>query len=185
MFLELSLAMAATASTICLPAEEASDDYLQDVCDPLLEGSPAYSATYRVSLSPRPASQQVMVYQRDGSWHMSIAGYRWERGGAIDTRRHDVEISEADAKMIIDRITKPLMERLQSLPYYGISDVIVVCTDGANYTVEMAEDGQRYAASQHSCAEKTELNETMALFRSLALKYDPEFDGLLSGLKSE
>ncbi len=70
---------------------------------------------------------------------------------------------------------------LSALPYYGPEDV--VCTDGSSIELAFSADGKRYAADQHSCAGKTEINRIAAKFRELALKYDPDFTDLLYGLK--
>lgn len=113
-----------------------------DVCDPLLEGGNAYSATMTASLTPPPATQQVVIYRLEGNWFLYAEGYRWN-GSLVETRRNDVRISDADAAAI---------------------------------------EGSRHAARQHSCAGQTELTRTAALFKEMALKYDPAFEGYLSGL---
>ncbi len=168
------------AGVACSGQFSSDDGHLSDVCSEWLEGGPAYSATMRASLSPRPASQQVMLFQMDGDWFMRVAGYRWEPESAVETRRREFPISNDDAQVIIDRLTIAHLQRLGELYYYGSTDVI--CTDGASFEVAMAIDGQKFSARQHSCAGKTQLHQTAALFRRIALEYDPEFSGMLTGL---
>lgn len=165
----------------CAEDTDSPEYHLSDVCDPLLDGAPAYSATFRASLSPQPASQQVMVYRLDGEWFIRIAGYRWERGGEVVTRRHDIAVSTADVDVLVSRLSKSSIEHLGAQPYYGSENVI--CTDGANLELAMSLEGRKFLAAQHSCAGKTGINEITAIFRQLALRYDPAFDGLLAGLK--
>lgn len=113
---------------------------------------------------------------------MRISGYSWKSGGPVLTRRNEVEISATDASLVTRRMTESAIKRLSDLPYYGSKDAI--CMDGSSYRLEMAQNGLRHTAAQHSCAGKTEINEITALFRELAVKYDSEFEGLLSGLKN-
>ena len=160
----------------------ASEGYhLEDVCSEVLEGAPAFSVTYRRSLSPEPASQQVMIYRLKGQWYLRVAGYHWGPGNVVETRRNDLSISDADAELLVRRLTVEEVRRLSLLPYYGREDV--VCTDGASLKLEIAFSGRKFKAAQHSCAGKTRLSETAALFRQLALKYDPHFKALLSGFQ--
>ena len=170
----------ASSGTDC-PDDFSSNDYhTANVCAPWLKSKAAYSATFRGSMSPRPAAQQVMIYRSDDAWIMRIAGYHWDRKGAVVTRRREIAISDADAGVIVDHMTAESLDRLSKRPYFGSETVI--CTDGAQYELAMASGGRKHLAKQHSCAGSTELNETAALLRDLALKYDPSFDGLLSGL---
>ncbi|MDE1468492.1 hypothetical protein [Aurantiacibacter sp. D1-12] len=165
----------------CPAAEASTDGHLSDVCAALPEVDVAYSATMRASLNPRPASQQVMVYRMEGQWFVRTAGYRWTPGtSVVTTRRNDLPIAPEDASMIETRLSQTSLSRLAELPYYGADDVI--CTDGSNLEIAAALDGARFAARQHSCAGQTELNEIAALFRGIAIKYDSEFEGYLSGL---
>jgi len=175
---------AATGSTGAACPEDApvSEYHLWDVCDELLEGAPAYSVTYRESLSPGPASQQVMLYRLDSVWFIRVAGYRGEWGGPVETRRHEMIVSDADAEAVVGRLTRDSLEQLDALPYYGSKHAI--CMDGASLELAMASRGRRFAAAQHSCAGKTAMNDIAAIFRALALKYDSGFEGLLSGFKN-
>ena len=91
-----------------------------------------------------------------------------------------LEISAADADEIIQRITVNHLEQLRERPFYGSANAI--CLDGASYELAMASEGAELTARQHSCAGKTELNQTADLLRRIAIKYDPEFAGLLNGL---
>jgi hypothetical protein len=163
----------------CTDALEFDGGHLSDVCTEWLEGNNAYSATMRASISPQPASQQVMLYRMEGAWFMRVAGYRWEPGSAVETRRREFPVSDGDAQVIVDRMTIAHLDELGELLYYGSENVI--CTDGASYELAMAINGQRRNARQHSCAGKTELHQTAAIFRQIALKYDPEFAGMLRG----
>ncbi|WP_239806808.1 hypothetical protein [Croceicoccus hydrothermalis] len=174
-----------SANSVNIPCPEvdpARDYHLKDVCGELSEQTPAYSATFRGSLIPAPASQQVMVYRTDGVWMMRIAGYRWERGGEVVTRRREVAVSDADAEDLVGRLTETDLRRLAQLPYYGSKDVI--CLDGASLELAIGMAGRKSKAAQHSCAGKTELHQLAAAFRQLALKYDLEFEGLLAGLRN-
>ncbi|MBH1942650.1 hypothetical protein I5L01_00260 [Erythrobacter sp. YJ-T3-07] len=177
------LALAAQDPAIGTPCEQvaAQESYSgpMDVCDPLLEGANAYSATMRASLTPRPAAKQVMVYQRDGEWFLHAEGYRWE-GSLVETRRNDMPISPADAAAIGKEMNTASLAALAQVPYYGFPNVI--CTDGSTIELAAAIEGARYAARQHSCAAPQQLERTAALFRELAIKYDPAFEGYLSGL---
>lgn len=166
----------------CQPRVGDEDYHLMDVCDELLEEAPAYSATFRSSLSPLPASQQVMVYQVESRWFVRIAGYNWDANGAVRTSRNDIAILSDDAELLVSQLTSETFERLRGLHYYGSPDQ--VCMDGANMEIAMASAGRRYAVSQHSCAGQSEIFEIAASFRDLALKYDPSFQGLLAGLQN-
>lgn len=181
------VAIATTALGIgdpaCPEVVDPDDYHLSDICNSLLADYPAYSATYQASLSPEPASQQVMLYLGEDGWVMRIAGYRWTPGGGeVVTRRFEVSISDDDAQQLVDRLSETTMQRLRELPYYGSDDVI--CTDGANTEIATALDGMKIAAAQHSCAGRTEINEIAAAFRELALRYDPAFEDLLSGFEA-
>lgn len=170
----------ATSTPECSSEIEAAEYHLSDVCDPLLEGAEAYSATFRASLVPSPASQQVLVYRADADgWFVRIAGYNWT-DDIVVTRRRDLPISDDDAAQISALITEVTFERLSALPYYGSPDI--VCTDGANLQLAMVLNGQRNFVAQHTCAGRTEINDLSEAFRSLAIKYDPESLGLLNGL---
>lgn len=171
----------AYAGTPCPENAISSDHHLEDVCAVWIEEEPAYAATFGASLTPRPASQQVLIYRREGDWFMRIAGFRWNPGGEVVTRRDTIAISDEDAETIVDSMNVDSLAQLHEQPFYG-SDVRI-CTDGATYSLATAQAGRRYDARQHSCASKTELNATAALFRQLALKYDPAFEGLLYGLR--
>jgi hypothetical protein len=162
-------------------ADTSEDHHLEDVCNEVLKGAPAYSVTYRRSLSPEPASQQVMVYRLGDRWYVYVAGYLKGHGSVVETRRNDLPISDADAEKLVSRLTVEGLRQLSLSPYYGREDV--VCTDGASLELEMARSGRKFKAEQHSCAGKTRLNEIAALFRQLALKYDPQFKTLLSGFQ--
>ncbi|WP_336987387.1 hypothetical protein [Altererythrobacter aquiaggeris] len=179
----LGFASVGGSQVACPDVDAASDDHLMGVCSPLVTEYPAYSVTYRASLSPQPASQQVMIYGRDDGWMLSIVGYRWTPGSeVILTRRQKIAISNDDAQRLSNRLTEASMKQLLALPYYGPGDQI--CTDGATNEVAMSKGGKKVIAQQHSCAGKTLINEISAAFRELALEYDPEFEGLLSGLEN-
>ncbi|WP_338447162.1 hypothetical protein V5F89_05075 [Pelagerythrobacter marensis] len=165
----------------CVNERRSVDYHLADVCDPAFGDGPVYSATFAASLTPPPASQQVVIYRLEGEWFVRIAGFRWKAGEVV-TRRLERPIADSDAAEISERITGAALRRLGALPYYGADDAI--CSDGASLTLETARNGKRISASQHSCAGKTELNDLADAFRSLALKYDPESSGLLSGLSN-
>lgn len=167
--------------TVCPDQFESIGFHLADICFAAENGGPAYSVTYAASLIPPPASQQVMVYQTGDGWKMWIAGYRWMPGGAVVTRRQEISISTADAHTISGMVTIQRLMRLSELPFYGSEDVI--CLDGATLSLAMSVDGKRYSAEQHSCAKKGALNETAAVFRDIAIKYEPEFSDLLDWLK--
>lgn len=166
--------------TACSTEENFTFDHLLDVCDPLIDGRKAYSATFSASLTPQPAAQQVTLYEGDRGWIMHVAGFKWVRGGPITTRRHEISISSNDVQTLISRLDEDTMERLSKLSYYG--GPLVICSDGAKTEIAMAGDSKRRSFSQHSCAGKSELHEIAASFRALALKYDPEFEGMLDGL---
>ena len=172
-------AQAAPTGTPCEQDAEAEASRPMDVCEPLLEGGTAYSATMAASLTPPPAAQQVVVYRLDGEWFLHAEGYRWN-GSLVETRRNDVPISEADADAIREQLTTPYIATLAQQPFYGSPNVI--CTDGSTIELATAIDGVRHAARQHSCAGSTDLTRTAALFRDIAIKYDPRFEGYLSGL---
>ncbi|MGI9375467.1 MAG: hypothetical protein ACR2PC_05095 [Tsuneonella suprasediminis] len=179
------LITSANSADIACPAVDPGRDYhLEDVCGELSEGGPAYSATVRASMSPPPASQQVMVYRTGGVWMMRIAGYRyrWKSGGEVVTRRREIALSDDDAEDLVRRLTEADLRHLGQLPFYGSENVI--CTDGASLELAIGMAGRKSKAAQHSCAGKTELRQLAAAFRQLALKYDPEFEGLLSGLRN-
>ena len=176
------LALAAAPAPAVTPCEldaEAELSIPMDVCDSWLEGGSAYSATMTASLTPPPATQQVVVYQFEGNWFLHAEGYRWN-GSLIETRRNDVPISQADAATIRDELTTAYLATLAEKPFYGSPNVI--CTDGAPIELAAASAGSRHAARQHSCAGQTQLTQTAALFRELAIRYDPGFEGYLSFL---
>ena len=176
------LASAGGASWVACPVEKTDEtQHLLEVCDPVVEGARAYSATFRASLTPPPAAQQVTIFERGGEWFMHVAGYSWQPGNAVATRRNDTPIAAEDALAIIAQLEEA-GDRLAQLSYYGAPNVI--CTDGARTELASAMAGQRSAFAQHSCAGKSELHEIAAAFRSLAIKYDPEFEGMLYGLAS-
>ncbi|WP_143738133.1 hypothetical protein [Erythrobacter donghaensis] len=179
----LPLAAAGAGEISCADVRSTPEYHLSDACDPFLAGNTAYSITYRASLSPMPASQQVMIFRTDDGWFMSISGYRWDPDTqVVVTRRNEVAISFDEFRQLSDRLTEASINKLASLPYYGARDVI--CTDGAKYEIAVAKGGKKLIAEQHSCAGKTEINEIAAAFRDLALTHDPEFENLLSGLKN-
>lgn len=179
--ISLMLAGAAAASgQACSEIAIPLDEHRSDVCDERFTGQPVYSVTFAASMTPRPALQQVTVYRIQRQWFVRVAGYRWVRGGAFSTRRNDIAISASDAKTIEDRVSASTIGRLADLPYYGSKSFI--CTDGSNLELAMASDGRRYSAAQHSCAGVTEMSGIAKAFGELALKYDPEFSGMLDGL---
>jgi hypothetical protein len=158
------------------------DDYhLTSVCENWLEGAPAYSATVQGSLMAKPASQQVTIVRLEGEWLMLVAGYRWDEDGSVTTRRVERVISDEDGERIASLLSEEAFHRLGKLHYYGSEDVI--CTDGANYELAAGVSGQKMTARQHSCAGATEINQVMAVFRELALKYDTASEGMLYWLK--
>jgi len=164
------LALAAAPAPAVTPCEldaEAELSIPMDVCDSWLEGGSAYSATMTASLTPPPATQQVVVYQFEGNWFLHAEGYRWN-GSLIETRRNDVPISQADAATIRDELTTAYLATLAEKPFYGSPNVI--CTDGATIELAAASAGSRHAARQHSCAGQTQLTQTAALFRELAIR---------------
>lgn len=184
----LNLALAAlfaiglgSSGEICLQDNPNTDYHLSDVCSASFKGSPAYAVTFQASLSPAPASQQVMMYRFNESWLLRVAGYRWKPGGEVLTRRNTLSISDADAELVTRAITSETLEVLSKRPFFG--DENVVCLDGARLEVAMGHEGRHLTAAQHSCAPKSEMNGLAALFRELVLKYDRGFDGLLSGLE--
>ena len=179
----MTLQAAATTAMPCAERDAMGNDHLSDVCSAHLEGEPAYSVTFGASLNPRPAAQQVMVYRADDAWVMRVAGYRWKAGtSAITTKRNEFKISDEDASMLIDILSVDSLRRLAAMPYYGSDDAI--CTDGASLELAFAEQRMKHRAAQHSCAGKTDFNQIAATFRQIAIKYDPEFETLLNGLKS-
>ena len=138
----LGFAAVGGSEVTCPDVDAASDYHLMDVCSPLVTEYPAYSVTYRASMSPQPASQQVMIYRRDDGWMLNIVGYRWTPGSeVIVTRRQKIAISSDDAQRLSSRLTEASMKQLVALPYYGPGDEI--CTDGASYEVAMAKSGKR------------------------------------------
>ena len=165
----------------CTTDQAPGEYHLASVCDDYLEGEPAYSATVEGSLIAKPASQQVMLYKMDGQWFVRIAGFSWDSEGPVLTRRIDVSVSNMDAQRVIARLDDAAFERLGTIEYYG--DKNRICMDGANYEVARAVAGTMTSARQHSCAGKTEINAVMAIFRKLAIKYDPEAEGMLYWLK--
>ena len=172
----------ATDGSAC-PENFDESDHLMDVCADYLDDTAAYSATWLGSLSPRPAEQQVAVFRYEGKWFVRVAGYRWKPGTSlVEYRRNEIQISEEDSDAIAALMSDAKLKELSSIKYYG-SDY-VFCTDGASFRLDMARAGQRKEVAQHSCAGKTEINRVMSEFRNLALKYDPEFDGMLTGLKN-
>lgn len=178
------LQAAATAGVACVDGDAAGNDHLASVCSPSLDGSSAYSVTYGASLAPGPASQQIMVYQAGDAWMMRVAGFAWTPGSSsVVTKRTEFEISEQDASMLAGKLTADSLLRLGAMPYYGRDDVI--CTDGASLELAFSEQRLQHRAAQHSCAGKTEFNQIAAAFRQVAVKYDPEFDKLLNGLKDQ
>ncbi|QWC56245.1 hypothetical protein F7D01_03315 [Erythrobacter sp. 3-20A1M] len=179
--LAFSLAMSAAATWAACPEDIPAGDFLFDVCEAPSDLSAAYSATMRASLKPAPAAQQVTIFRDDGKWRMRVVGYRWTLGAETVSRQNEFEISDRDAEVIIDRMSSDAIEELAQRPYFGREGVI--CTDGSSYELAIASRDRRLAAKQHSCAGKTELNKTAAVFRRIALKYDPAFDGMLDGLR--
>ncbi|QFT76541.1 hypothetical protein [Erythrobacter sp. THAF29] len=177
----LSLAALGPATTQCGETDKSDDYHLLSVCEGFLEGGPAFSATVRASLSAKPASQQVMVFKLDGTWMVAIAGYSWSPGGAVLTRRAEFEISPEDAKAIAGLLDGETFDRLGKIKFYGRDDRI--CMDGAVYELAAASGGRKASARQHSCAGTTEINSIMAAFRELAIKYDPDSQGMLYWLK--
>ena len=174
------LASAGASSWVACPAEKTDEtQHLLEVCDPVVEGARAYSATFRASLNPPPAAQQVTIFERDGEWFMHVAGYRWKPGEAVVTRRNDMPISAEDALALVARLEEA-GDRLAQLSYYGAPNVI--CTDGASFQLASAVGGQHRVFSQHSCAGKSELHAIAAAFRSLAIKYEPQIEGMLYAL---
>lgn len=180
--LVFSFALAGGTAPLGTPCEldaEAELSHPMNVCESWLEGGSAYSATMTASLTPPPATQQVVVYQFEGDWFLHAEGYRW-KGSLIETRRNDMPISEADAAAIRDKLTTAYLATLAEQPFYGSPNVI--CTDGATIELAAASAGSRHAARQHSCAGQTQLTKTAALFRAMAIRYDPGFEGYLSFL---
>ncbi len=179
----LAQAAAPTPAEDCAANAKQDGYHLVDVCSDWIEGRPAYAATYRASLIPRPASQQVLVYKSEDGWRMRVAGYVWDRDKqSIQTKRSEFDISAETVRIVTEAVNVQTIQSLKKLHYYGSPDVI--CTDGAKYSVAMAQGNMRYSASQHSCADPSQLHQTMALFRDIAIKHDPSFDGMLYGLKS-
>ncbi len=173
-----AIALIASAAATPCSVEDEADDHLSDVCAPFLEGAPAYGVTVQGSLIPRPAAQQVLIYQMDGEWLIRISGYRWQPGTSqIETRRTVLPISDEDAQRLIERMNDDAFERLQARPYYGSEDSI--CTDGSRHEVAKASAGSANRATLHSCGLNDELKAIARQFREVAIKYDPEFDGML------
>tara|TARA_B100001179_G_C18442840_1_gene339585 strand:- start:16 stop:579 length:564 start_codon:yes stop_codon:yes gene_type:complete len=169
-------------ATACPVNEERQTGHLFSVCDPILEGGRAYSVTFEASLSPEPAAQQVALYKRSGLFFLRIAGFRWESGSSlVTTRRNEIAISKEDALSLVDLFDDARLKRLSQLSYYG--DPLIVCSDGAETEVATASDGRTQSFAQHTCAAKSELNEVASVFREVALKYDPGFEGMLTGLR--
>lgn len=174
-----ALAFVAPTETDCEAEIDRVEYHLIDVCDPILSGEEAYAVTYRASLSPKPASQQVVVYTLDGEWFLRIAGYGWQ-GDRVETRRRDMPISSDDAMAITGKASPSNIRRLNKSPFYGEPERI--CMDGASLNLDGAVGGKRYGAAQHTCAGSTELFGLASDFRALALKYDPASLGFLYGL---
>ncbi|WP_123639866.1 hypothetical protein [Tsuneonella flava] len=121
-----------------------------------------------------------MMYRSGDQWLLRIAGYRWIPEGGAATRRREIAILDADAEELASRITEADLNQLSQLPFYGPNALF--CLHGTTLAVSIGVAGKMSSATQHSCAGKTKLNQLAAAFRQLALKYDPEFEGLLSGL---
>ena len=151
-----------------------------DLCDSRYEDVPAYAVTYRGSLIPEPASQQVAVYQIDGAWFVGISGYSWRPGQPVVTLRHERPISAEDAVELTALLSAPTFERLDELGYYGSTGLI--CMDGASLRISSRTDGAVTTVGQHTCAGKTEFSQIAGRFRETALRYAPEFANLLDGL---
>lgn len=186
MFDTLSAAVLATSSVVtavpCESAPGAGYEHLSDVCAEYLDGAIAYSATFGASLSPSPASQQVLIWREGETWQIRIAGYQWAPGGPVITRRREMPISSEDAQSVIGLLDEAAFTRLGKISYFG--SPLRICTDGASYTIAMSDGISKRSASQHSCAGRTEINSISAAFRTLAIKYDPEFTELLDGLRA-
>lgn len=178
----LLMASAGGTSAECGDADRDNDYHLTSVCDAWLEGAPAYSATVRASLIARPASQQVTIVRHEGEWLMLVAGFQWNKDGSVATRRVERVISDEEGERIASLFSGETFERLGELHHYGSEDVI--CMDGASYELAAGRGGRKVTARQHSCAGKTEINAIMSKFRVLALKYDPDSEGLLYWLKN-
>ena len=180
MFAAVLAASASTTVAACPDEGEMGSDHLFDVCHTAAQDAPAYSATFSASLSPQPSHQQVTLFKAGGQWTVRAAGYKWNPGSAFETRRHEFAISDEDAQALIDRLDDATRERLSQLTYYGAP--LVICSDGARTEIAMTSGRQRQSFAQHSCAGKSELHEVAEAFRSVALKYDPQFEGMLGGL---
>lgn len=166
----------------CAVEEEGDvSGHLEQVCSEIIGGAPTYAVTFRASLAPQPAAQQVLLYRLDGAWMLRVAGYRWQPGGPVETRRHELPIAARDAEALAALLDDADFDRLGQLFYYGRPDA--VCSDGSSVTLARSVGGMVREAGQHSCAGKTEVHRIAAAFRRVALRYDPAFDGLLAGLK--
>ncbi|APE27752.1 hypothetical protein [Aurantiacibacter gangjinensis] len=166
---------------LCSDYAATDESFTLDVCDEALQGDVAYSATIRASLNPEPAVRQVTIFRHDGQWFVRATGYRWEPGTSlVSTRRNELPISADDAALIEAQLGAVALSNLAAQPYYGDDDRI--CTDGANFELAAAIDGQRHTARQHSCAGNTQLTEITALFLDIAIRYDNGFEGYLGGL---
>lgn len=184
-WLALGLLGSLTGSTNTPCPEENMEYHAPGVCADWLYGAPAYAVTYRGGAAPGPASQEIMLAQLDGNWHLFTSGYRWKRdeGSTVVTRRSQREISEADAARLIALTNDATLARLRELHYYG--DGNAICTGGASLYLSSGKDRMTQWASQHSCSGPTEINAIAATFREVALKYDPEMEGMLRGFRNE
>lgn len=172
-------ASASGAAAAC-PPDEHTEHHLSDVCASHLGGAPAYAVTMRGSLIPKPASQQILIYEFEDQWYIRVAGFRWERA-VVETRRVEIPIDEEDAAILVALVSDAKLERLAELPYYGEEGIF--CMDGEAFELAKAQSGQRRFARQHSCAGTGELSSVAAEFRRVALEYDPESEGLLTAFR--
>lgn len=179
-----ALALLLSASMVPCPAEIEPDPHLSDICDPHLDSDQAYSVTVQASMSPDPASQQVILYRSEGEWRLRIAGFRWVPGTSlVVTRRNDIAISDEDAEYIIREMDSDTLAELAQVGIMGGGNQI--CMDGAEADLSMARDGQFVSVRRHSCAYGRDIRNILAEFRAVALRNDPDALGMLLYLRDD
>ena len=182
----LFIQTAGEATSACADEKSRLSSYYHapHACEYLNYSSIAYTATYRASLIPRPGRQQIVVYQHNDGWRMRLAGYSWEIDtNTVITRRRELDLSEEDVKKIPLHINYQKLDDLAEEPYYGSGDLI--CLDGAELEIAIAEDGRFASAARHTCSNFRSVDQLTNILWELAIQKDPSFEGLLYALKLE
>ncbi len=178
------LTQAAPLPEPCEPTNKKgwTHSFAPSACSFLEYAEEVYTATWRGSLSTKPAAQQVAIYRdADNRWHIRMAGYRW--GGeneATVTRQREMTLTKGEAEPIQQSVTLEKIEELAKLPVYG--QEARLCLDGASLELTYAKNGRMASVWRHSCSDDFSIDELTAKFRTLALLKDPEFEGLLRGI---